>query len=440
MMNLAATLVSVKNRQQQDINHLRAYVAGEYPDTIQALKLIDKECTEPKRRKGFNLVKRENKKAGFVYYVRYFHEGKLLPSKWNTHTNLLPEAERFAAENKESIIHGYLNRHTFAMYDFLEKFFEPGSPYLASEEKRNRPLSAKIRRDFHGIMVKKFIPFLKEEKILSFDRVTVKTLSDFQDWLLAGKQPKASHVRVGLKLKPQTVNSNLTPVRMIFRYLDRKGMIKQNQNPCTMLSRIPVHEEDKTARGCYEVGRLKGVFNHRWENRDWYMLCLFIYTTGMRNSEIQGIKLDDILSIEGCRFIDIKESKTKSGIRLVPLHEKVYQKLIPYARRKGEGNRPFGGFKPADFTLAAAALAKELNSGEEEAAQNITFYSGRHFWKTLMNSEELGEDIEEIFMGHRVSGDVAKLYNHRDKQGKKRMIKKTKQVFTILERNILNTG
>jgi integrase len=70
--------------------------------------------------------------------------------------------------------------------------------------------------------------------------------------------------------------------------------------------------------------------------------------------------------------------------------------------------------------------------------QKITFYSGRHFWKTLMSAEGLGEDIEEYFMGHKVYGDVSKRYNHKDKRGQKRLIEKAQDVFTILEEKIFS--
>ena len=72
---------------------------------------------------------------------------------------------------------------------------------------------------------------------------------------------------------------------------------------------------------------------------------------------------------------------------------------------------------------------------EKLLQENITFYSGRHFWKTLMDSENLG-DIEEYFMGHKTSGDVAKRYNHKDKQGKKKLLERAKRVFQILDRFI----
>ena len=86
------------------------------------------------------------------------------------------------------------------------------------------------------------------------------------------------------------------------------------------------------------------------------------------------------------------------------------------------------------FSKAALLLGKKLGFNKEYLKENfITFYSGRHFWKTLMNAGGLGEDAEEIFMGHKMSGNVAKLYNHRDKQGQDRIVKKAKQVFAILD-------
>ena len=55
-----------------------------------------------------------------------------------------------------------------------------------------------------------------------------------------------------------------------------------------------------------------------------------------------------------------------------------------------------------------------------------------------MNSEGLGDDIEEFFMGHRVTGNVSKLYNHKDKQGQSRMVEKARRVFAILDRCIFS--
>jgi integrase len=128
-------------------------------------------------------------------------------------------------------------------------------------------------------------------------------------------------------------------------------------------------------------------------------------------------------------------------VRLVPLHEAVYGKLTAWAARNKKNSHSllFDYRSAAPFCRANEELARRLKAGAEELArEHITFYSGRHFWKTLMNAEGLGEDVEEIFMGHKVSSNVAKLYNHRDKQGKHLMVKKAKQVFSILDRRLFN--
>jgi integrase len=142
--------------------------------------------------------------------------------------------------------------------------------------------------------------------------------------------------------------------------------------------------------------------------------------------------------MDGTRFIDVKESKTENGVRLVPLHEFVYEKLAAWIKKRGiEEDAPiFASAKPYDFIKACLSLGKRL--GFDKAglkAQNIGFYSGRHYWKTLMNANGLG-DIEEYFMGHKVSKDVSERYNHRDKQGQKRLLAKAREVFKILDKTL----
>jgi integrase len=165
----------------------------------------------------------------------------------------------------------------------------------------------------------------------------------------------------------------------------------------------------------------------------------------MRNSEIEKIKVNDLIELDNIRFVDVKESKSRNGIRLVPLHDFVYEKIQGYIKKTGKKGEDYifsahGG--PNQSTLYREAnilLGKKLKISEDELEkQGITFYSGRHFWKTLMNSEGLGDDIEEFFMGHKVSGDVSKNYNHKDKQGREKLLEKAKEVFTILEKKLFS--
>jgi integrase len=163
----------------------------------------------------------------------------------------------------------------------------------------------------------------------------------------------------------------------------------------------------------------------------------------MRNSEIDRIKVRDIIQISGCRFINIPKSKSRFGIRIVPLHDFVYGRLFRYIRKNKKSPDDFifcqtnGKIVPRQwYTDANIALGKFTKRDKAMLEkENITFYSGRHFWKTMMNAHELG-DVEEYFMGHKISSDVAKRYNHRDKQGQEKIVKKARQVFRILDKTL----
>ena len=211
------------------------------------------------------------------------------------------------------------------------------------------------------------------------------------------------------------------------------------ENIAERVKGLKVRTDDRKTRGCYELERLNGAFNKKWKNEISCLLCMIIYTTGMRNSEIMRIRMEDMQTIECSRFITVKNNKTSNGVRFVPLHEVLYRKLAALAAKAGKKNELFDFLNLSHFRRANKDLAKILKASSSEIElENISFYSGRHFWKTLMSAEGLGEEVEEIMMGHKVVANVAKLYNHRDKRGKERLAKKARQVYEIIDRCIFN--
>jgi integrase len=268
-----------------------------------------------------------------------------------------------------------------------------------------------------------FIPFLKEENAVTFSGVTPSLLTKFQDRLLSGGNI------------PVTVNRNMRLVRRMFPHLVSRGGLAEN--PCDKVTPIPDVPETHKARGCYELDSLKGVFDEEWEDKTSYLLCLLMYGTNLRNCEIRRLKGGHIAAVEDCHFIDVRVSKTRNGVRHRPLHEFIRVKLAGYMAERGiePDEYVFSHLSGRVFRKAYLTMGERLGkSGDDLKAENISFYSGRHFWKTLMNAGNLGEDAEEYWMGHAVSGDVAKTYNHRDKQGREVMLGKTREAFAILDR------
>jgi integrase len=430
----------IENEEEIYLNKIQSEWREKSPEVFAALQAIDLKVVAhsnaQKNPKRYNLIKRPNKKYGYLYYVRYIDNGKLVPSKWNTHTNIFSEAEKFARKNRTYILSEYYTRHSARnadnkLYSILGEYYKNGSSYLEKDKNRNRILNEKTRSVYYHFMNKKFIPYLQENNINTFEKIDSPCMANFQDHLLAAGT------------KPQTINRYLSSVNAVFTQLLITGVIKEN--PLDRLKSLKMGAKSVKIRGCHPIDKMKGIFNIQWDDALSYLLCLMIYSTGMRNSEIEKIKAKDLIEIDGIYFVDIKDSKTENGIRIVPLHEFVYKKIKQYIKKAGKqgGDYIFSGHGgPNQSTLyneANALLGKKLKLSEDDLEkQKITFYSGRHFWKTLMSSEGLGDAIEEFFMGHKVSGDVSKNYNHKDKRGREKLLEKAKEVFAILDRKLLS--
>jgi site-specific recombinase XerD len=414
---------------------LKTQCETQFPQALQTIRSIDNSLKAPqgsRRKKGYTLSKVPNKELGFVFYVRYIANGKLVPSRWSTSTNNKELATEFALKNRERILTERSGRKTRKkttreLYHIFETYYAKDSDYLDIDRRRGRALSEKARRIYCNFMTRTFVPYLKQQNITETAEINAPFLARFQNHLLRQN------------LKPQTINHDISRISQVFKHLVREGCCETN--PCAILEPLKIGEDDIRDRGCYNIEKIRGVFNRHWDDHYSYLLCLLIYTTNMRNSEIERIQVRDITIIEGTAFINIPKSKTVNGERIVPLHPFVYRKLLKHI--KAENKQPddyllcaHGKIRSPRWTQAYHAMGAVLGYGPEQlAGENITFYSGRHFWKTLTNAGDLG-DAEEYFMGHRVSADVAQRYNHRDKQGLAKILEKAQDVFTILDHRL----
>jgi len=427
----------ILNNNTANVNRYKQQLQKRFPEELAELHNYNKQFVAPRKTKGYSLSKVANKKLGFVYYVRYIEQGRTVPTRWSTHTNNEEVAREFAVCSREKLLSEYNQRKaqsrlSGSLYSIMKKYYEKNSPYLKKDTLRGRVLGETARRIYHKSILNHWIPFLKKNFIKNLEEINTPLLARFQDSCLAKG------------LKPQTVNHYVSFVSNIFDYLVIRGQIKTN--PCGGLTALRIKEGGYKARGCYHIDEIKGVFNKRWQDEQSYLLSLLIYSTGMRNSEIDRIQIKDIIRINKCRFIKIPKSKTRYGERFVPLSEFVYNKLYRYITKNDKDSESLlfcqanGKKLPRQhYTNANMALGEFFNYDKAKLKkENITYYSGRHFWKTLMNANDLGE-VEEYFMGHKVSNNVAKRYNHRDRQGQAKITEKARKVFKILETKLFTS-
>jgi integrase len=352
----------------------------------------------------------------------------MIPSQWSTKTGNYREAEIFAVTNREKILKKYDNRKEGkALYSVLRSYYTQGSSYLAIDAARGRKLNENSRKILYGFIVNAFIPFLLENRIKEFGEIKPVIINHFQNYLLIEKG-----------LRPQSINRQISGIKAIFNHLYMTGIIEYN----LIKDIVPLRNIIGKIRGCYSLEELAGIFKTEWEDKKSYLLCSLIYSAGLRNSEIQNLKVKDIIAKGAVHFLNIEKSKTASGVRIVPLHPKLLEALEGWIAEnnlsnndfllvKDEKQRLYRSAKTANIVLGALAG----KSSDELDSANISFYSGRHFYKTMLNSYGLG-DIEELFMGHRINREVSERYNHKNKRGEKELLKKAKEALKIIDETL----
>ena len=311
------------------------------------------------------------------------------------------------------------------LYVILQKYYEKDSSYLIIDSIRGRKLNENSRKILKGFIMNTFIPFLRINKIRNFKEINAVLINRFQNYLLLEK-----------KLLPQSINRQISGIKAIFSHIYMTGITGSN----LIKDIVPLRRLNNMIRGCYSMDELKGVFANKWTDKKSWLLCALIYSAGLRNSEICNLRVRDIQNNpNSIDFLNIEQSKTLNGIRKIPLHSKVREALDCWIKEHGlteddyifirnQNQRFYRTAKKAGDCLGAVLGI----TPEELSSQNITFYSGRHFYKTMLNSYNLG-DIEELFMGHSVTKKVSEIYNHKNKRGEKLLMEAAKRAIEIID-------
>jgi len=399
----------------------RERLAAECPDAAAEILAFGKRFDDKKPPRRYYLIKIPNKKMGFAWYVKYLDNGRLVPSKWTTGTSDRVAAEAFAAENRDAILNGYYTRKAKRptdMYRLISGYYDRDSPLLKADKKRGRKITDLKRRQYLNATNKKFIPFCKKNGARGIEDIDTAMLARWQNDMLK-------------TLAPKTVNNNVSAVRAIFYHLVTTGYAKSN--PFSGLP--PIKNGKGRLTGCHMLDEIRGVFGRDWKDDAHRLLCLLIYTTNMRNCEIRRVRQGDVEEICGAAFLNVRGSKNESAERRVPLHPFVRQKMGEYAGLRdlvfSQGKKKFMKM----CSLANIEMGELMgHTPETLKLENIRFYSGRKFWKTLMASEELGRNTEEYFMGHRMTSDMEKHYKDLTKVGAEKLAQKAREVFAVLDR------
>lgn len=153
----------------------------------------------------------------------------------------------------------------------------------------------------------------------------------------------------------------------------------------------------------------KRKVNQLWkivDTPDVDIILILIYT-GMRNGELRSLLKSDINKKQ--KYINIRKSKTAAGIRIVPIHHRIW----PLVEKRLASDGPYlvnVDGKPYDYSRFARKFRRimKLVHGEKYKPHDT-----RHTCATLLDGAEVNENARKMILGHARQGVTNGVYTHK---------------------------
>jgi len=183
-----------------------------------------------------------------------------------------------------------------------------------------RHLQFEKRNSKHTILAYKndlfqFSEFLKTAR--SKEDILISSKSDIRAWVVELSQSE---------LNPNSINRKLSSLRAFFQFMIREQ--KLDESPVQAIKslkkpkRLPVYVKEKNIENLFDVLKISSQFS---DLRDRLVLEI-LYGTGMRLSELLGLKWEDVNLHEAKILVLGKRNKQ----RWIPLHQNLVESLKQY--------------------------------------------------------------------------------------------------------------
>ena len=137
-----------------------------------------------------------------------------------------------------------------------------------------------------------------------------------------------------------------------------------------------------------------------------YWVPLIALFTGMRLSEISNLNKDDFAIEEGINYLIVREAKTDSGIRKVPIHPKLIEVgLFDYVEKLQPNQQLFEGISSDAYSKHFSRLLDSVGITDKK----LVFHSFRHTFTDALRAAKVTEPIIKSLIGHS-DGSVTSQY------------------------------
>ena len=207
-----------------------------------------------------------------------------------------------------------------------------------------------------------------------------------------------------------TVNKNLNRISTLFSWSVKNGYSTVNYFDGLQLKKANKPSDDREVYTLTDIHKLLNLLTKEYCTKDYYYwLPRLACYSGCRLDELCQLYCDDIYVLDGVTVIDInnkldKKIKTKSGIRIVPVHsELVKLGFLDYvASMSAQGHdRVFPELKKNRDGYSATAskwFSRVRNKLEFNSKQN--FHSFRHTVANQLKQKDIVESRVAELVGH----------------------------------------
>ena len=223
------------------------------------------------------------------------------------------------------------------------------------------------------------------EGVLKFSELNERFCAEFREYLLSTKSNRSQHS----KLSRNSASSYYNKFKAALKQAHKDGILPNDLNV-----KIESIKPEETRRNYLSVEELNKLVKTDCLNPLMKQAAIFSAMTGLRFSDIQKLRWEEIEYSEGIGYsIHFKQKKT-GGVETLPISDQAYKHL---------GERPLSGGEVFSGLKYSAYYNKHLYQwlGAAGITKNITFHCFRHTYATLLLGN--GADIYTVskMLGHK---------------------------------------
>jgi integrase len=364
-------------------------------------------------REPFTVFPRKMKSGRIVWYYQTYDEFDRRTSAHSTGQINKSSARAYCRnlEKENKLVPNSFDNLTFG--EFAENWWIPGKCSYLEYRMARKTLSQNYIVSSYQIMKSAILPYFSDYKIRGITRYHAEKWID-------------SLVQHGLS------NSSINIYFRIFHIMLAEA-VRREILVSDITEKILYLKSSSKTKGVFSQGIVDKLFNiHEmhsiWQSPELYYANLLSACTGMRISEVLGVQLSDLkagyisVSKQYQGKIGLQPTKNKKS-REIPIPLALTEELTRLSSNSPEGY-VFTSFKNRTKPLSNDVVNNALHgalevigiSKEEQKRQNYTFHSWRHYFNTVMRSNNIADSKLQGMTGHssRAMTDHYTHFDHTD--------------------------